>query len=911
MDWTKTVFAVACVCALAAHGMPSQQELREAQNIVNEVMRSDVAAFNAGKKKPTEVADAALRYADEAQGEAARFLLLKGAFYYRMRAADYGGAMAVISQMRRDIADVPDETVVELLSGALRRVPRKHCGQLYDLLQRTQNRIRYTQEVEALAAKAKANPSDKAVRTALGEMRVLLGDWKAALPELAAGDGPAAKAAALEQKAKTGEAADAWWALAGTDGSDRSLAYRAHAVRLYRAAVRDGSLAGLKKTLAEKRIAEAKADGLPDEPEDAPAVAAPAAEPSRASGAFAASGSLYCVIDLSAGPNASRYPVKWLSSPPTGGFNTDEYKTSKLVLRRIEPGTFKMGGKQIPVTLTKPYYIGIFQMTQKQYELVAGDNPASYKGDMRPVEMVSYDMLRGKDDGAKWPASSAVDAASFIGKLRARTGIGGLDLPTEAQWEFACRAGTTSRYNNGGDSNVDLKRLGRFVLNQKCRNVRESDESFARHEPDGKGGCSERHTAVGSYLPNAWGLYDMHGNVWERCLDWRADDRPSSGTDPVGSSSGTKRVIRGGSWDAHPLGCTSSFQNGFEPSSGANTLGFRLSIGHDLAGVRNGGAVPAAPVQDAKPAVPATLAPDTKPVAAKPAAERPENLTFKLNARQNLEMQGIPAGTFEMGYKDWNRSMFASKLNAPRQVTISRPFWMSTTPVTVGQLSALRVAEKDIRRFKEGQQTKDMAAADVDRLAGPAFGETSAEEFLKALNRRFKNRPKGYVFRLPTSAEWEYAVKADGSDPVFLQKELGRGQDGYIAKAARDFMDKAGWPAEPFKRKFMTRYVPPALMKPNPWGLLGVAMSTGNLVLDTADMNNVTLKQGAAGRVDLVIDELKGAPLPDSDPVHVDASNRAVHLVRGWALFTSAVTMPRPNGIPHCFSVVLGPELGK
>ena len=287
------------------------------------------------------------------------------------------------------------------------------------------------------------------------------------------------------------------------------------------------------------------------------------------------SDALYCVVDLSAGPNAKKYPVSYLSAEPKGGW-TDEYKTSKLVLRRIEPGSFKMIGKH-DVTLTKPFYCGIFEVTQKQYELVTGENPSEFKGDMRPVEKVSYDMIRGNDAGAKWPASSAVDSYSFMGKLRTRTGIDSFDLPTEAQWEYACRAVTTSKYNNGGDSEDDLKKLGRVLFNQKKRGWREPDADLARHAPDGRGGYSESHTVVGSYIPNAWGLYDMHGNVTEWCLDWRGG--LSGGvTDPVGSSSGASRLLRGGSWGNSANWCSSSFRGGGTPAKEHHDIGFRLAI---------------------------------------------------------------------------------------------------------------------------------------------------------------------------------------------------------------------------------------------------------------------------------------------------------------------------------------------
>ena len=571
---TKTwLAAVGCACTLAASGMPTQAELEKVQGLVTELMRSDVANFNERKMSAADVATAALKYAGEAQSEAARFLLLKGAFFYRVRAEDYDGAMDVISKIRHDINDVPDTTLVKILSGAVRRIPRKSAGRLYDLHHRLQNRVRYAQEAKDLTAKVKTKPSDKSLRTALGERYALLGEWDKALPEFAAGKGRVAKAATLEQTAgaKPGDVADAWWEVAGTEDSDISFAYRAHAVRFYRAALADGSLSGLKKPIAAKRIEEVKTDGFVDE----------------LAGAFSAargSGDLYCVIDLSAGPNARKYPVSYLDAEPKGGW-TDEYKTTKLVLRRIEPGKFMMVGKY-EVTLTKPFYCGVFEVTQKQYELVTGTNPSFYRGDMRPVEMVPWNVFRGNSATYNWPSSVNVDPSTFIGKIQVRTGLN-FDLPTEAQWEYACRAGTTSKFNNGCDSESDLKKLGRFMLNQKERSFNDDNESFAKHEPDGKGGYSGGHTVVGSYMPNAWGLYDMHGNVWEWCLDWR--DRRDKGlilssgvTDPVGPSSGAFRVMRGGCWDSRAAACTSFTRNHANPVWVRHVVGFRLVMVSDL-----------------------------------------------------------------------------------------------------------------------------------------------------------------------------------------------------------------------------------------------------------------------------------------------------------------------------------------
>ena len=259
----------------------------------------------------------------------------------------------------------------------------------------------------------------------------------------------------------------------------------------------------------------------------------------------------YCVIDLSGGANATSYPVTYLAEPPSGGFNVNEYKTTKLVLRRIEAGTFIMGEDQNDeshrVTLTKPFFCGLFEVTQKQYMLAMGSNPSNFKGDTLPVEKVSYDAIRGSADGAKWPSSSSVDSSSFMGKLRARTGLD-FDLPTEAQWEYACRAGTTTTYYWGNSMNG----------------------SYAWYSGNSNGATHP----VGTRPANVWGLYDMSGNVWDWCLDWNGT--LAYGTDSKGSSSGSYRVLRGGGWDAYADHCASSYRGGNGPSFKSYCYGFRL-----------------------------------------------------------------------------------------------------------------------------------------------------------------------------------------------------------------------------------------------------------------------------------------------------------------------------------------------
>lgn len=257
---------------------------------------------------------------------------------------------------------------------------------------------------------------------------------------------------------------------------------------------------------------------------------------------------LYMVIDLSSGPNSSKYPVSYLDAVPSGGWS-DEYKTTKLVLRKIEPGSFMMEGKY-NIILTKAFYIGIFEFTQKQYMLVTGNNPSEHVGDKRPVEYVSYNSLRGTSKEAIWPTSDNVDSTSFMGKFRSRTGLS-FDLPTQSQWEYACRAGTTSDFNNGLSYDTSCA-LGRYLENQSTV----VNGAYV-------GGYGSAHTTVGSYLPNNWGLYDMHGNVLEKCLDWSGP--LETNTDPKGASSGSARVVRGGAWNLNMWMCSSSISWGMPP----------------------------------------------------------------------------------------------------------------------------------------------------------------------------------------------------------------------------------------------------------------------------------------------------------------------------------------------------------
>ncbi len=280
----------------------------------------------------------------------------------------------------------------------------------------------------------------------------------------------------------------------------------------------------------------------------------------------------YLILDVSGGAGAGSWPATYTNALPD--LLTDSaYRTTKLVLRAVPAGTFKMQGTYT-VTLTRPFYIGVFEVTQAQYaNMVGGVNPSENVGERRPVENVSYNMLRGGTNdvaGAGWPTNSDVAPLSFMGNLRAKTGNVNFDLPTEAQWEYACRAGTTTAFNNGNNptSTTDWASVTNVA---RCYG----------NQSDGAGGYSSKHTTVGTFLPNAWGLYDLHGNIAEWCLDW--DGGLTEGaTDPGGPTGGTVRKIRGGAFSSPS---TIYLNNAERPSTwrpdgwiAGGVLGFRVAL---------------------------------------------------------------------------------------------------------------------------------------------------------------------------------------------------------------------------------------------------------------------------------------------------------------------------------------------
>ena len=247
-------------------------------------------------------------------------------------------------------------------------------------------------------------------------------------------------------------------------------------------------------------------------------------------------------------------PTPPVATNPTPVELPESANSIGMKFKLIPVGMFTMGegDDAHEVTLTVPFKMGVHEVTQAQYEQVMGSNPSRYKGSDHPVEEVSWD--------------DAVEFCRRLSALPAEKSAGNVyRLPTEAEWEYACRAGTTTKYSFGDDESE----LGDYAW---------------------YGVNSDNTHPVGGKLPNAWGLYDMHGNVWEWCQDWY-DDYPSGAvTDPTGPASGSSRVYRGGGWESTAADCRSGVRDGFPRRSkpgfspprikvdGIYGVGFRVAL---------------------------------------------------------------------------------------------------------------------------------------------------------------------------------------------------------------------------------------------------------------------------------------------------------------------------------------------
>jgi formylglycine-generating enzyme required for sulfatase activity len=452
---------------------------------------------------------------------------------------------------------------------------------------------------------------------------------------------------------------------------------------------------------------------------------------------------------------------------PPGEFDmgSSSEETSRLVqeiaAKKEDPWYAELTKLETPrhrVRISKPFYMGVYEVTQAEYERVTGNNPSEFSAKGKSAAAV-----KGQDT-ARFPVESVCweNAAEFCRKLSAlpeESSQGRLyRLPTEAEWENACKAGTTGP-EPWDDAN--LAKDAWFVRN-----------SAAKPHP------------VGLKQPNAWGLYDMLGNVLEFCSDWDSLDyyAKSPFADPVGPSSGTSRVARGGSYWMSALSCRSTYRYRFPPTMADLQNGFRvvLSVWRPEQSTAK---APSVKTASGAAAAPSLAAPAFDAVQARKHQEQwAQHLGAAAQFTNSVGMKLvlIPPGEFDMGStpEEINRLLgeIAAKKQdrwyaeltqgeAPRhRVCITRPFYMGVYEVTQAEYE--RVMGYNPSEFSsKGKGAAATKGEDTGRLPVESVSWDDAADFCRSLSALPEEKSNRRVYRLPTEAEWEYANKAGTTGP--------------------------------------------------------------------------------------------------------------------------------------------------
>jgi len=428
----------------------------------------------------------------------------------------------------------------------------------------------------------------------------------------------------------------------------------------------------------------------------------------------------------------------------------------KLVL--IPPGEFEMGSPPSEeghgeeelehlVRITKPFYMGAYEVTQGEYEQVMGENPSMFSQSGGRAEAVTtLDTERLPVESVSWK-----DADAFCRKLSAlavEQSAGRVyRLPTEAEWEYACRAGTTTPFHFGG------------MLNGQAANV----QGISPYETDVKGPSLGRTTVVGSYDANGFGLNDTHGNAREWCQDWYVNDYYSLSPrdDPPGPMVGTSRIVRDGSPFSDVQAARSAFRDSHDPMGRVWDFGFRVVA--DLKSPQS----PPAPVAAPGEIPPLAISPfDTRQ--ARAYQETWANYLGRQVVETNsfgMKLILIPPGEFPMGSPPTESRRQKDELQ--HLVRITKPYFIGVHEVTQKEHQAVlgtNPSNKSAGKIQEGRTASQHPVEGVNWFEAVDFcNKLSAKEHLSPYYLQQGETVSllgGTGYRLPTEAEWEYACRA-------------------------------------------------------------------------------------------------------------------------------------------------------